>query len=369
MAIYKIFPYKDATLYSGNPTANTGLDAICEVWNTPTNVSRFLTQFLHSEIQEVINEKIQDNQWDVSFRNFIANSTGLSFDTNIEILPLAQSWDNGLGEYGDIPTTINGVSWSTTDVSSLTPWLESGSIGSELITSSYSPTNPGGGSWFYSGSNTSTYSITQSFGLRSEKDINVNVKNIVEKWYSGSLPNYGFITKFEDNIEFNPSINVQPNLKYFSVDTNTIYPPTLEFKWRDYESILTGSESNIIGNNNIKISLEENPNKFYPNSINRFKINCAPTYPTRVFQTSSLFTNQYYLPTSSYYAVKDLDTNEFVINFDDDYTQISADSEGNYFNLYMNGLEPERYYKIQIKTINNGVIKIHDDNYYFKIIN
>ena len=368
MAIYKIFPYKDATLYSETPTANTGLDAICEVWNTPTNVSRFLTHFLPSEIQEVIDGKIQGSQWDVFFRNFIANSTGLSFDTNIEILPIAQPWDNGLGEFGDVPTTTNGVSWSTTDVSSITPWLESGSVGTNFFTSSYTST-PGGGNWFYSGSNVPTYVVTQSFGLRSEKDINVGVKDIVEEWYSGSLPNYGFITKFDGNIEFNTSINVQPNLKYFSVDTNTIYPPLLEFKWRDYQTILSGSESNIIGNDNIKISLEENPNKFYQNSVNRFKINCAPIYPIRVFQTSSLFTNQYYLPTSSYYAIKDLDTNEFIINFDDDYTQISANSGGNYFDIYMNGLQPERYYKVQIKTVSNGITKIYDDSYYFKIIN
>jgi hypothetical protein len=46
----------------------------------------------------------------------------------------------------------------------------------------------------------------------------------------------------------------------------------------------------------------------------------------------------------------DLDTNEFVIDFDTKYTKISADEQGNYFNIYMSGLEPERYFKILIKT-------------------
>jgi hypothetical protein len=49
-----------------------------------------------------------------------------------------------------------------------------------------------------------------------------------------------------------------------------------------------------------------------------------------------------------------LDTNEFVINFDTQYTQISSDSRGNYFDIYMSGLEPERYYKVLIKTEING---------------
>ena len=62
-------------------------------------------------------------------------------------------------------------------------------------------------------------------------------------------------------------------------------------------------------------------------------------------------------------------TNEFVINFDDNYTQISSDANGNYFTVYMSGLEPERYYKILIKTIINGSTIISDDNYYFKVIN
>ena len=76
-----------------------------------------------------------------------------------------------------------------------------------------------------------------------------------------------------------------------------------------------------------------------------------------------------FLPTQSYYAVKDLDTNEFVVDFDTTYTQLSSDNNGNYFDVYMNGLEPERYYKVLIKTNIGGSTLILDDNYYFKVIN
>jgi hypothetical protein len=64
-----------------------------------------------------------------------------------------------------------------------------------------------------------------------------------------------------------------------------------------------------------------------------------------------------------------LATNEFVVNFDNNYTQISSDSKGNYFDVYMSGLEPERYYKVIIKTELNGSTILFDDNYYFKVIN
>jgi hypothetical protein len=48
-------------------------------------------------------------------------------------------------------------------------------------------------------------------------------------------------------------------------------------------------------------------------------------------------------------------------------TQLSIDSESSYFRLYMNGLEPDRYYKIQIKSIIDGGTYIFDDDYYFKV--
>ena len=377
MAIYKIFPYKDTTLYSLYPNMSTGLDAISEIVNrlgvdgTP-DVSRFITQFDTTEIQNVINNKIGSNIWDVNFKNFIADAYGITLNSTLEIWPLAQDWNNGTGEFLDSPITTNGASWNFSNYGDGTSWSIAGFIGTELYTSSYdsSYAGAGGGNWFYSGSGIPTYKVTQSFDLRSDKDLSIGVKTIVSKWYSGSLPNYGFITKWEDSVEFNPSIYVQPVIKYYSVDTNTIYPPQLEFRWRDYSTVLTGSlTSSIVDTTDLKIALGENPGIFYPESINRFRVNVSPLYPPRTFQTSSYFTDLYFLPTSSYYAVKDLDTNEYVINFDTQYTQISSDTDGNYFDVYMNGLEPERYYEVLIKTIINGSTLIYNDQYYFKVIN
>ncbi len=376
MAIYKIFPYKDTTLYSLYPNMSTGLDAISEIVNrlgvdgTP-DVSRFITQFDTAEIQNVINNKIGSSIWDVNFKNFIADAYGITLNSTLEIWPLAQDWNNGTGEFLDSPITTNGASWNFSNYGDGASWSIAGFIGTELYTSSYNSTyaSQGGGNWFYSGSNVSSYRVTQSFDLRSDKDLNVRVKTIVSKWYSGSLPNYGFITKWASDIEFFNTSSIQPVMKYYSVDTNTIYPPQLEFKWRDYSSILTGSESTIVSNPNIKMSLAENPGVFYSGSINRFRLNISPMYPARTFQTSSFYVGKNYLPTSSYYALKDLDTNEFIIDFDSQFTQISADSTSNYFDIYMDGLEPERNYEILIKTTIDGSTRIYNDNYYFKVIN
>ena len=169
-----------------------------------------------------------------------------------------------------------------------------------------------------------SFKSTQSFDVRSVKDIDIPVKEVVSRWYSGSMDNNGFIIKWEDAVEWNTSVQVQPVMQFYSVDTNTIYPPELQLKWKDYSTILTGSATgSIVDTTNLVSSLAENPGYFTPQSVNRFRFNVAPKYPIRVYTTASQFTGTNYLPTSSCYAIKDLDTNEFVVDFDDTYTQLS----------------------------------------------
>jgi hypothetical protein len=398
MAVYKIFPTQDTTLYCNYPIMNTGLDAILEVSNQlgldgSPQVARYLVQFDQDEIIDIYSNKIGSSSYDIYFKNSIAEAQGINQNTLLEILPIAQSWNNGTGYTLDNPQTTDGASWTYASYNGLNPWSPSGSYsgssGNYIYTSSYSSIcgGIGGGNWFYDpnggfyviagyvfpGYVANFYpssSVNLSYYPRSIKDIEANVNNIVDGWIGNAIPNYGFIVKLSSSFEFNSNQHVQPQFKYYSVDTNTIYPPCLEFRWRDYQSVLTGPlTGSIVTTSDIKMSLSQNSGVFYPTSINKFNVNVSPLYPNRVYQTSSLFTNLNYLPTSSYYAIKDLATNEFVVNFDDQYTQISSDTTGNYFSVYMSGLEPERYYKILIKTEINGSTLIFDDNYYFKVIN
>ena len=198
----------------------------------------------------------------------------------------------------------------------------------------------------------------------------MNVKNAVLAWYSGSISNNGFIIMQPTGSEFIQNSAYAQTFKYFSVDTHTIYPPQLEFRWDDY-SFSTGSSTNtIIDDSNYHISFDNNRGVYYSESIQRFRLNVSPQFPTRTFTTSSVYTINYYLPeSSSLYAVKDLDTNEYVIDFDSDYTRISADSTNSYFDIYMNGLEPERYYKILVKATVDGSTTVYDENLIFKVVN
>jgi len=373
MAIYKLFPTKDATIYSRYPNKNTGLDEILDVSiedaqdSGNTQANRFLVQFSTTEINNVLTNKVGNLSWSASFNAYLAYGDGLNIDATLEFYPISQSWEMGTGKYAYSPEYTNGVSWIYRGASNATAWVTSSF--NPLVTASYSASS-GGGTWYTGSSNPAivpTVTASQTFSYFDDFDINVNVTNIVKAWTSSLIENNGIIvkqaTEFIDSREYNNT------LRYFSRDTHTIYPPSLDIKWRDYTWNTGSSKQTILNVLPVFVDVNENPGIFYPESVNRFRVNARPEYPDRVYQTASLYTTNYYLPTSSYYAIKDLDTNEYVINFDEQFTQLSADSNSSYFDLYMNGLQPERYYTILIKTTIDGSTLIFDNNYSFKVIN
>ena len=74
-----------------------------------------------------------------------------------------------------------------------------------------------------------------------------------------------------------------------------------------------------------------------------------------------------FLPTSSYYALKDNQTDEIVINFDS-YTRIScAYPGGNYFLVDTTSLPQERYYRVLIRIEDGTQIDTIDTGKTFKI--
>ena len=385
MAVYKLFPLQDASMYSFYPYMNTGIDPIIEIGNLNVNINpvpqvfRYLIEFDQNEINSVVNTKIGATK---VLKAYIANAQGVIFDTELEIYPISGSWNNGSGTYLDSPFTTNGVSWKARTFSGsgagAINWLTDPAGLGTYVTASFSGSFQGGGNWFTGSSDTNNPNIevTQSFALRSDKDLRADVSDIVNVWYSSSngnigghtdIQNEGFIVKWENAIEFNTSDAIQPIMQFYSVDTNTIYPPVLEIQWDD-QVFETGSLPPL-QTADMFVALDNNPGVFYSESINRFRLNVRPDYPVRIFQTASIDTINHYLPDGSLWAIKDLDTNEFVVNFDDSYTKISCDSQSNYFDVYMTGLQPERYYKILIQTTVSGSTLVKDDNYYFKIVN
>ena len=371
MAVYKLFPKQDATLYSLFPQMNTGLDEILDVSNlniaisSNAQVARYLVQFDQSEINSVFNTYVSNSIWDAYFKCFIATAQSINTDYTLKIHAVSGSWGMGTGKYLDQPISTDGCSWQWRTFAGGETWDPSPSSSNVMV--DYVNPNVGGGNWYI------LPSASQTFSYHSDKDLNVNVTTIVNSWNSGSYVsesfiNNGFLVKWTSSIEFDAAKAVQPVLQYYSVDTHTIYPPVLEIKWNDF-TYVTSSDITTIGTPQLYASIINNEGFFYSQSIQQFRVDCRPQFPPIIFQTASIYTENYYLPTSSYWAIKDLDTNEYVIDFDPVYTKLSADTTSSFFTVYMNGLQPERYYTILLKTTVGGTTLVFDSNYNFKVIN
>ena len=363
MAVYKIFPEKSATLYSFYPALNTGLDEIMELSTFESidgtnEVSRPLIQFPSSEITDIINNKVSGSAFDIYLKIYLANASEIPLNYTIFCHPVAANWNQGTGRLGNSPQTGDGVSWEYTNQSGSNLWIQ-GSFPSG-ITGSYNNTI-GGGTWYSS----SLYEATQSFTFISDKDIEIKVSNTVKAWYSGSISNYGFILKHSSSLEFTTASKFET--KYFSGDTHTIYPPALEFRWND--SVYNTGSLTVVTSSLFALTLGNNKAEYQQDSVQRFRVNIRDQYPSTAFRTTLSYANSKALPSSSYWSIKDLDTEEIVVDYDTSYTKLSCDANGNYFDVYMNGLEPERYYKLLIKTIvNNREVIISDKDYIFKVI-
>ena len=383
MAYYFIFPEKDATIYShpDRTKMNTGNDEILEIVKEKGSSdqryypSRVLIKFKNEEIKSTIEDKIgsstfNDGTTEVALQLHSTEHKNLISTLNLEVFAVSQSWDEGTGRFTNIPTSSNGTSWIYRDNDiDETKWTTSsfgtastGSINAVGITE-------GGGVW-YTGS---AFQGSQQFLQGDNLDTDIDVTTIVQK-HSASLfassthptgiDNHGFIVKQPDSVETSTSSSFG-EMKYFSVNTHTIYPPKLAFKWDDSSH---PSQSLAKQSGELNVSLYRNKEEFNQNDEATFRIHVRDKYPTRQFASSSNYLNPGYFTTASYYSIRDAHTEQEIIPFDTSFTKLSADATGMYFKIYMKGLQPERYYRLLFKNTNNESTTVYDNNYYFKIV-
>ena len=290
----------------------------------------------------------------------ILTLSGSSLGTNVTITTSSISGNNqpvftsSIGNF-----SVQGATSITT-----TPFA-AGTSGS-LIASGITE---GGGEW-YTGSG---FYSTQQFLNGDDLDVNLDVTSIVLKHsaslfgghtYPTGILNNGFIIKHPEIVEENTSSSFG-EMAYFSTDTHTIYPPKLTFKWDDSSYSHSGT---TLTSGDIFLALYNNKEEFQRKSKQRFRLTTRKRYPDRTFTTTSNYIDTQYLPSTSYYSLRDGETDEVIIPFDTINTKLSADSEGMYFDLHMDGLQPERYYKFQFRTDNNDGIQIFDEDYIFKVV-
>ena len=388
MAYYFIFPEKDATIYShpDRTQMNTGGDEILEIVKEKGSSdqryypSRVLIKFKSNDITTVIRDVIGGNAFNNISVNGEASSVTLQLQSaehknlvnviNLEAFAVSQSWDEGTGRFSNLPSSSNGTSWVYRDNDITKTQWETGSF-AVATTGSIATVGitKGGGVW-YTGS---LFQGSQQFLRGNNLDTDIDVTSIVTKHsaslftsdtYPTGIENQGFLIKQPDSVEENTSASFG-EMKYFSVDTHTIYPPKLCFKWDDS---IHNKQSSAKQSGELNVSLYRNQEEYNQNSEATFRIHVRDKYPTRQFASSSNYLDPGYFTTSSLYSIRDAHTEEEVIPFNNKYTKISADSEGMYFKIFMNGLQPERYYRVLFKHTNNEGTIVYDNKYHFKVV-
>ena len=370
--IKSIYASIDNSIYERTGSMNTGLDSILEISKVSSSAGIFTSRALIKfDLDEISASRVSG---DITNPKFFLNLYAVE-SRNIEIAyklvayPISQSWTVGTGRKLE-PTAENlyakkGSSWKyrnkTFDDLTFVPardtqWTSASSdhaAGSTMIYNNVT----GGGTWY------KDYYGTQSFDYESV-DIRMDVTPVINYIMSGTVPNDGLILMHSGSQETD---NIEYGIKqFFSRETNTVYQPRLEVIYDDSSFVTTGleeltSEQGVVYLKNLKheYSMKESP---------KIRVLGRDRYPTKTFSTSSNYSTIKFLPTSSYYAVKDAITDEFIIPYNSLGTKLSCDSNGNYFKLDMKSFMPERYYKMCFQvTQSDSSVVVYDENFYFKV--
>lgn len=356
-----IYPQQDATIYNDYQEYNTGGDEILDIIKTyfsgsnfsEPNYSRALIKFnidyVSQSIQsgEIGSEKFYLNlklAWAVKNKNT---------PVTLYIYPVSNSWEEGSGKRLILDSDFHGVTWLYRDSETLSEWNQTGS---DFISASYYEVST---SLF---DNNNTFQ-ENGYYINEISDIRVDVSNIVKSWLSSSIDNNGFLLKLS-NYDENSNIDIG-KFSFYSLNSNTVNIPKLEVVWDDI--IYDSGTLQQIDINDSFIYFKNIKNSYSNKGIYKFDIGVRETYPTKSYSTDNQYITNKILPMTSYYSIVDNVTEETIVPFDN-YSKLSCNTNGNYFNLNLKGFFPERYYKIKIKSVSGSNEQYYDNNYIFKVI-
>lgn len=329
---YFINAEKDASVYSLNPNQNTGLDEILEVSKNyvlgSKNISRALLKFPQDKLLQT-SSSVDVNKVELILRECEASE--IPIDYTLYAYPVSQSWEMGIGtKYDEIST--DGVTWRNATTSTL--WASSGS---DYITGSVSG--------------------SQSFDYKSA-DINMDLTGLFNSWTDSSLENNGIVLKHHTLIE--ADVEDYGELKFFSKETNTVYQPKLRIGVLD-SSFSTGSLQELTADD-IHVFFRRLKTTYNVNSEPKIEVVGRELYPLKNYSNQYAYTDNKYLPETTYYQIRDAITDEIILPFSD-YTKVSCDSDGNYFKLNFVNWETNREYYIEIKVErSDGSIEYFSDD-------
>jgi hypothetical protein len=334
---------QDATIYERYPTLNTGMDEIIEVGKVikqldgpnqyASGSARMLIQFNIPATQQYLSS----SKYYLNLR--IANATNVNRYQKLEIYPISQSWVEGSGYfYQDVANVDDGATWN--DLNATTAWTTAGGDYTTMLSASYTILNV------------------------PIQDVKIDVTNLMVPVVSGSniTPWNGLLVKFPTTDELNPS-NIG-NIKFFSGNTHTIFAPTLEIL-QPIQTFITGTLKPI-PTGNVTIVPKNIKETYTLGELDKVYLVVRDLYPDKKFNAVSRYKNIYYLPSQSYYRIRDQVSDMALYDFDQ-YSSIQCDTSGSYILLDTSGLEVNRYYTLDLKVIANNLRFFPEFNYTFKV--
>lgn len=340
--IYSIFPKADTTCYERYPTKNTGLDEILELEKIVSSSTiaglhntRILMDFgLYSLSQSLVASSITPDKF---YLNLYVADMNTPETSSIQYGYVNDSgWNAGIGKSTHNPITTDGASWTYS--TGTTTWTD--------------------------GAGPQTGSSVSTTYTASVKDVRADLTTLVKQTYV-MASNPGLIIS-------RPLAQEQDGkrygyIKFFSNDTSTIYKPRLEIHYDDH-SWSTGSLSALDTTKDYFVYMHQPYKTLKINSTCKFRFEAKERYPAKTYITSATTTTSKYFPSESFYSVVDYKTGETVVPFDTTYTKISCDSTGNFANLKLSGLYPDRFYKFSIRIDSSDGVHYHDLEELFQVV-
>jgi len=354
MAYYFLTASKDASVYLQQPNQNTGLDEILEIskvyYGNIKDVSHALLKFDVG----YISASISNNSISMSSAELILRETKseeIPLEYTIYANPISGSWEMGTGTRFDNIST-QGVTWNYREGDSSLEWLQN-----NFQTGTTASINNGvGGTWYTS------YGASQTFSYQNIY-INMNVISILRAFISGSVINDGIILKYSTTNESDTAD--YGILKFFSKETHTIYQPKIRIGWND--SVFSTGSLLALTANDIKVGVTNLKKEYKVGTTAKIQVFGRELYPLKTFSNTFEYLTSKYLPSTTYYQIRDYASNDVIIPFSD-YSKVSCDSNGNYIKVNFSNWEANRVYKIEFKIDNNGSVEYFDNDTTFSLV-
>ena len=323
--IHFVTASKDATVYTLYETKNTGLD---EILTVSKHYSRFEEKddarvFIQFDISN-IPTYVTASSATMCLKLTEAEEMPATF--SLYSYPVTSSWNMGIGTFHYTPDTNDGITWNTQ------PYIL-----------------------------TSLVSGTQAFTYQT-LDVDMDVKSIYDYW-TGSVNN-GLVLKHLESAE-SSSLDYGI-MNFYSRETNTINQPLLKLAWDDtIGSFSTGSLSPLTAST-ISVKSKELKPAYYEGGRVKIKVIGREKYPTKTFSNSFSYLDVNYLPTTSYYAIRDEITKKKIIDFST-YSKINCNSSGNYLVFDTTNFPKNRVYRLLFLIERDGFEEYFEDDLTFEI--